>query len=242
MLPHLSMRRPRPRGYGLACNAVWRAGPTAEATELRSPRNSCRWYERKASRSSASLIYRPAPPSKTRYLVKRLHAALPEVRILVGRWGPLALADDSTQLLRDAGATLVASTVAETRAYLGGLVEIPRVRFRGQAASRPPNDRTVSSERRSFGTSCRLAEAVTTGQPTMASPRVWISASTRKSPPPRRHVTDWKSPRPFLRLCCSGATLLSTGWRGRLEVCSSTTTEEPHTAIVHPLLVRLPDG
>jgi len=69
----------------------------------------------------------PSPPSKTRYLVKRLHAALPEVRILVGRWGPPALADDSTQLLRDAGATLVASTLAETRTYLGGLVEIPRV-------------------------------------------------------------------------------------------------------------------
>ena len=29
----------------------------------------------------------PSPPSKTRYLVKRLRAALPEVRILVGRWG-----------------------------------------------------------------------------------------------------------------------------------------------------------
>jgi hypothetical protein len=69
----------------------------------------------------------PSPPSKTRYLVKRLHAALPEVRILVGRWGPLALADDSTQLLRDAGATLVASTLTETRTYLGRLVEIPRV-------------------------------------------------------------------------------------------------------------------
>ena len=69
----------------------------------------------------------PSPPSKTRYLVKRLHAAMPEVRILVGRWGPPALADESTQVLRDAGATLVASTLAETRTYLGGLVEIPRI-------------------------------------------------------------------------------------------------------------------
>jgi predicted PurR-regulated permease PerM len=73
----------------------------------------------------------PSPPSKTRYLVKRLHAALPELRILVGRWAPPALADDSTQLLRDAGATLVASTLAETRAYLGGLVEIPRIPLPG---------------------------------------------------------------------------------------------------------------
>jgi len=69
----------------------------------------------------------PSPPSKTRYLVKRLRAALPEVRIVIGRWGPPALADDSTQALRDAGATLVATTLIETRTYLAGLVEIPRV-------------------------------------------------------------------------------------------------------------------
>ncbi len=69
----------------------------------------------------------PSPPSKTRYLVKRLHAALPDVRILVGRWGPPALADETTQALRDAGAVLVASTLAETRTYLGGLAEIPRI-------------------------------------------------------------------------------------------------------------------
>ena len=73
----------------------------------------------------------PSPPSKTRYLVKRLHAALPNLRILVGRWGPQALTDDSTQLLRDAGATLVASTLAETRTYLAGLVEIPRMPLEG---------------------------------------------------------------------------------------------------------------
>jgi predicted PurR-regulated permease PerM len=76
----------------------------------------------------------PSPPSKTRYLVKRLHAALPEVRILVGRWGPPALADDSTQLLRDAGATHVASTLAETRAHLGELVEIPRIALPGASS------------------------------------------------------------------------------------------------------------
>jgi predicted PurR-regulated permease PerM len=69
----------------------------------------------------------PSPPSKTRYLVKRLHATLPDVRILVGRWGPTALADENTQVLRDAGANLVASTLLETRTYLGGLVEIPRI-------------------------------------------------------------------------------------------------------------------
>jgi len=69
----------------------------------------------------------PSPPSKSRYLVKRLHDALPNLRILVGRWGPPALADESTQALSDAGATLVATTLAETRTYLSGLVEIPRI-------------------------------------------------------------------------------------------------------------------
>jgi len=68
----------------------------------------------------------PSPPSKTRYLVKRLRVALPDVRILVGRWAPSALADESTQVLRDAGANLVATTLVETRTYLAGIVEIPR--------------------------------------------------------------------------------------------------------------------
>ena len=48
----------------------------------------------------ADLPVPPSPPSKTRYLVKRLRATLPDVRILVGRWGPAALADESAQLLR----------------------------------------------------------------------------------------------------------------------------------------------
>ena len=69
----------------------------------------------------------PSPASKTRYFVKRLRAALPELRILVGRWAPPALADDSTQALRDAGADHVASTLGQTREYIGGLEEMPRM-------------------------------------------------------------------------------------------------------------------
>jgi len=60
----------------------------------------------------------PSPSSKTRYLVKRLHAAFPDLQILVGRWSPAVLADESTQALTDAGATIVATTLTETRAYL----------------------------------------------------------------------------------------------------------------------------
>ena len=69
----------------------------------------------------------PSAASKTRYFVKRLRSAFPELRILVGRWGPPALADESTQALRDAGANHVASTLAQTREYIGGLEEIPRI-------------------------------------------------------------------------------------------------------------------
>ena len=69
----------------------------------------------------------PSPASKSRYLIKRLHDAMPELRILIGRWSPPAMADESTQALKDAGATVVASTLAETRQYLEGLVEIVRV-------------------------------------------------------------------------------------------------------------------
>jgi predicted PurR-regulated permease PerM len=68
----------------------------------------------------------PSPPSKTRYLVRRLRAAVPELRIVVGRWGPAALNDDSTQQLRDAGATRVDTLLLDTREYLAGLLEIPR--------------------------------------------------------------------------------------------------------------------
>jgi predicted PurR-regulated permease PerM len=63
----------------------------------------------------------PSPFSKTRYLVQRLHAALPDLRIVIGRWAPAALADDSSHVLRTAGASLVAASLAETRTYLEAL-------------------------------------------------------------------------------------------------------------------------
>ena len=69
----------------------------------------------------------PSSSSKTRYLIRRLRSALPELRIAVGRWGPPALADESPQTLLDAGANHVASLLIESRNYLGGLLEIPRL-------------------------------------------------------------------------------------------------------------------
>jgi predicted PurR-regulated permease PerM len=69
----------------------------------------------------------PSAASKTRYLVRRLRSALPELRIAVGRWGPPALRDESPQGLLDAGANHVASLLVESRSYLCGLLEMPRL-------------------------------------------------------------------------------------------------------------------
>ena len=69
----------------------------------------------------------PSPPSKTRYVVKRLRGALPDLRIVVGRWAPPALADESAEGLLQDGATLVAATLLETRDYLATLLDKPRV-------------------------------------------------------------------------------------------------------------------
>jgi predicted PurR-regulated permease PerM len=69
----------------------------------------------------------PGSSSKTRYLVRRLRSTLPDLRIAVGRWSPPALADESSQALLDAGADHVASLLIESRNYLGGLLEMPRV-------------------------------------------------------------------------------------------------------------------
>ena len=85
----------------------------------------------------------PSPSSKTRYLVKKLRAALPNVRIAVGRWAPPGLADDSSQALLDAGANHVATLLVESRNYLGGLLEMPRVPV--AAAAQPATESTIAA-------------------------------------------------------------------------------------------------
>lgn len=66
----------------------------------------------------------PSPPSKTRYLIKKLRGALPDVKIVVGRWAPPALADDDPRLLMEAGAAHVASTLLDTRNQLRQLAQL----------------------------------------------------------------------------------------------------------------------
>lgn len=60
----------------------------------------------------------PSPPTKSRYFVKRLRAALPGVPVLVGRWAPPALADEDDLSLREAGADAVTARLLEARDYL----------------------------------------------------------------------------------------------------------------------------
>lgn len=68
----------------------------------------------------------PSPPSKTRYLVKKLRAALPECAVLVGRWSPPALRDESMNPLVDAGATAVSPTLLDTREQLRKVLPVAR--------------------------------------------------------------------------------------------------------------------
>ena len=66
----------------------------------------------------------PSVPSRTRYLIKKLRSAFPDLNIVVGRLAPSTLADDTTQTLREAGANYIGSTLAETAEYLRQVVPI----------------------------------------------------------------------------------------------------------------------
>jgi predicted PurR-regulated permease PerM len=65
----------------------------------------------------------PGPDSRTRYLVKKIKAALPEVKIVVGRWGPAGFDDAAAERLVEAGADQVARTLLETRDSLARLMD-----------------------------------------------------------------------------------------------------------------------
>jgi predicted PurR-regulated permease PerM len=63
----------------------------------------------------------PSGPSKSRYLVKRIRAAAPGVRILVGRWGPSVLTDETQEILLRNEAHRVAVTLKESQEELAEL-------------------------------------------------------------------------------------------------------------------------
>jgi hypothetical protein len=79
----------------------------------------------------------PSPSSKSRYLVKKLRAAFPELTIVVGRWAPDALADDNPRRLSDAGATHVTTRLLEARDVLRQFVHASIADVRTNADAEP---------------------------------------------------------------------------------------------------------
>ena len=69
----------------------------------------------------------PSPATRSRYLVKKLRAELPDLQIVIGRWAPPELADGDHRLLLDAGSSRVANTLLETRRQL---IELSAVQSR----------------------------------------------------------------------------------------------------------------
>jgi len=65
----------------------------------------------------------PSPPSKVRLLVKKLRRALPDARIMVGRWASDEFVDENAQSLIEAGASHVAAKLVDSRDYLVEAVE-----------------------------------------------------------------------------------------------------------------------
>ena len=57
----------------------------------------------------------PGGMAHTRYLCKRLRNRLPDLKIVVGRWGQKGGVEETTAMLKEAGADLVATTLLETR-------------------------------------------------------------------------------------------------------------------------------
>ena len=67
----------------------------------------------------------PGPPSRARYLVKRLHASAPNMKVIVGRWAPASAADEDAAALIAAGAERVVTTLVESRSELCRLLNVP---------------------------------------------------------------------------------------------------------------------
>jgi hypothetical protein len=56
--------------------------------------------------------------------VKRLVAAVPEAKILLGRWAPPSLTDEQTKPIVGAGAVSVSSTLLEAREQLHQILPV----------------------------------------------------------------------------------------------------------------------
>ncbi|MFB3820009.1 MAG: AI-2E family transporter [Candidatus Methylomirabilales bacterium] len=81
----------------------------------------------------------PSPPSRSRYILKKLRGAVPGAKILVGRWAAPSLADEDPHALLEAGAGHVGSTLLETRDHLRQLAAAHASR-----AAAPASDRSAA--------------------------------------------------------------------------------------------------
>lgn len=77
----------------------------------------------------------PRSPSRTRYVTRKLREQAPQLRIIVGRWGPAEYADASVEPLIRAGASHVSPSLSDTRAVIESML----------GAAAPPPVRSDSS-------------------------------------------------------------------------------------------------
>lgn len=81
----------------------------------------------------------PVAAARTRHLVKRLRQALPDLDVVVGRWGGAGVAEEAQRLV-EAGAAHVGASVDETRAWLLERLaqDTPGAVTTGRAPAAPP--------------------------------------------------------------------------------------------------------
>jgi predicted PurR-regulated permease PerM len=80
-----------------------------------------------ADKTPAVICVAALPPgglAHTRYLCKRLRQRLPDVKIVVGRWGLAGAVEQNVEQLREAGADLVDTTLLETRHHLNAWLPV----------------------------------------------------------------------------------------------------------------------
>jgi hypothetical protein len=105
----------------------------------------------------------PSSPSKARYLVKRLRAAVPDAKIIVGRWAPPSLADELPDPILATGAARVSTSWLETREQLYQLV--------------PMLSRAPAAFEGTSGIKCRPTVATSKPAPSSRLPPMFLSLS-----------------------------------------------------------------
>jgi predicted PurR-regulated permease PerM len=75
----------------------------------------------------AAVVIASVPPgglAQTRYLCKRMKGQCPGMKVVVGRWGPQENVDHIRDRLKESGADVVSSVLAETRAEVAARVRV----------------------------------------------------------------------------------------------------------------------